>query len=80
MNSYQKIYYCGASKIFKIQAWPYCDENQFSNFRAWPYYGANRLGLIAVHQSTIFDRIITILCYNVVDKLSLLAVLQEYVF
>ena len=25
-------------------------QNEFQNFRAWPYCGANRLGLIAVHQ------------------------------
>ena len=27
-------------------------QNDFPNFRAWPYCGANRLGLIAVHQCT----------------------------
>ena len=25
-------------------------QNDFPNFRAWPYSGANRLGLIAMHQ------------------------------
>ena len=27
-------------------------QNDFPNFRAWPYCGANRLGLISVHQCT----------------------------
>ena len=36
-------------KIFRLDLIPV--QTDFHNFRAWPYCGANRFGLIVVHQS-----------------------------